>query len=81
MLTGEGCCVPARHWPSNNKGDLNIMDTNQLIVNKIHAVHEPSAMRLGLDRMEEDKLMLAFGRWAEGQIKKWIDTPKACCFS
>ena len=52
------------------------MDTNQLIVNKILAVHEPSAMRLGLDRLEEDKLMLAFGRWAEGQIKKWIDYAK-----
>ena len=52
------------------------MDTNQLIVNKILAVHEPSATQIGLDRMEEDKLMLAFGRWAEGQIKKWIDFAK-----
>jgi len=52
------------------------MDTNHLIVCKILEVHEPSAMRLGLDRLEEDKLILAFGRWAEGRIKKWIDYAK-----
>ena len=49
------------------------MDTSHLIVNKVLRVQEPSAKRLGLHRLEEDKLILAFGRWAEGQIKKWID--------
>ena len=52
------------------------MDNSQLIVNRILQVHEPSATRLGLDRLEEDRLILAFGRWAEGQIKKWIDYAK-----
>ena len=52
------------------------MDTNKLIVNRILQVREPGAKRLGLDRLEEDRLMLAFARWAEGQIKKWIDYAK-----
>jgi hypothetical protein len=52
------------------------MDNSKLIVNRILQVHEPSATRLGLDRLEEDRLILAFGRWAEGQIKKWIDYAK-----
>jgi hypothetical protein len=52
------------------------MDTNHLIVNKVLWVQERSAKRLGLDRLEEDRLILAFGRWAEGQIKKWIDYAK-----
>ena len=55
------------------------MVTNKLIVNRILQVHEPSARRLGLDRLEEDRLILAFGRWAEGQIKKWIDYAKGPC--
>ena len=49
------------------------MDTNHLIVNRVLRVQEPSAKRLGLDRLEEDRLILAFGRWAEGLIKKWVD--------
>jgi len=49
------------------------MNTNHLIVTKVLQVQEPTAIRLGLDRLDEDKLILAFGRWAEGQIKKWID--------
>jgi len=52
------------------------MDTNKLIVNRILQVREPSARRVGLDRLDEDRLMLAFARWAEGQIKKWIDYAK-----
>jgi hypothetical protein len=46
------------------------------MVSRILQVHEPSAKGLGLDRLEEDRLILAFGRWAEGQIKKWIDYAK-----
>jgi hypothetical protein len=52
------------------------MDTNKLIVNRILQVREPSAKRLGLDRLEEDRVILSFGRWAEGQIKRWIDYAK-----
>jgi hypothetical protein len=52
------------------------MDTNKLIVNSILQVHEPSAKHLGLDRLEQDRLVLALGRWAEGQIKRWIDYAK-----
>jgi len=68
--------VPANLWLPNKKGDLNIMSTNHLIVNRVLRVQEPSAKRLGLDRLEEDRLILAFGRWAEGHIKKWIDYAK-----
>jgi hypothetical protein len=68
--------VPANLWLPNKKGDLNIMSTNHLIVNEVLRVQEPSAKRLGLDRLEEDRLILAFGRWAEGHIKKWIDYAK-----
>lgn len=52
------------------------MNANNLIINRILQVQEPTAKRAGLDRLEEDKLILAFGRWAEGQIKKWIDYAK-----
>ena len=52
------------------------MDTNHLILNEVLRVQEPSAQQLGLNRLEEDKMILAFGRWAEGQIKKWIDYAK-----
>ena len=52
------------------------MEDSKLIVNRIFRVHEPSVTRFGLDRLEEDKLILAFGRWTEGQIKKWIDYAK-----
>ena len=73
---GRGFLVPAKHWLLNKKGDLNIMGTEHLIVNRVLRVQEPSAKRLGLDRLEEDRLILAFARWAEGQIKKWIDYAK-----
>jgi hypothetical protein len=58
---------------SKKKGDLNTMSANHLIVSRVLRVQEPSAKRLELDRLEEDRLILAFGRWAEGQIKKWVD--------
>jgi hypothetical protein len=38
------------------------MYRNHLIVNKVLRVHQASAKRLGLDRLEEDKLILAFRR-------------------
>ena len=76
-LRSEGVSVPraCKTLACNKKEDLIEMDTN-LIVNRVLQLQEPSAKRLGLDRLEEDKLVLAFGRWAEGQIKKWIDYAK-----
>ena len=34
------------------------MNTNHWIVNKVLQVQDPTAIRLGLDRIEEDKLRL-----------------------
>jgi hypothetical protein len=47
-----------------------------LIVNEVLRVQDPDARRLGLDRLDEDALILAFARWAEGQLKKWLDYAK-----
>ncbi|MCZ2078355.1 MAG: hypothetical protein LC130_25570 [Bryobacterales bacterium] len=52
------------------------MNPNNLVVSRVLQVREPSAKRLGLDRLEEDKLVLAFAIWAEGQIKRWVDYAK-----
>ncbi len=47
-----------------------------LIVNEVLRVQDRDARRLGLDRLDEDALILAFARWAEGQLKKWLDYAK-----
>ena len=47
-----------------------------LIVNEVLRVQDPDARRLGLDRLDEDALIRAFARWAEGQLKKWLDYAK-----
>jgi hypothetical protein len=47
-----------------------------LIINEVLRVQDPDARRLGLDRLDEDALILAFARWAEGQLKKWLDYAK-----
>ena len=52
------------------------MKTNHLFVNRVLRVQEPDARRLGLDRLDEDKLILAFAQWAEGHIRKWLDYAK-----
>jgi hypothetical protein len=52
------------------------MNTNHLVVKRVLRVREPDARRLGLDRLDEDKLIVAFARWAQGQIKKWLDYAK-----
>jgi hypothetical protein len=57
------------------------MHTNQLVVNRVLRVQEPSARRLGLDRLDEDKLVLAFARWTDGQIRKWLDYAKGARYS
>jgi len=48
---------------------------NSLIVNECCACM-PDAQRLGLDRLDEDALILGFARWAEGLLKKWLDYAK-----
>jgi len=49
---------------------------NSLIVNEVLRVHGPDAKRLGLDRLDEDALILGFARWAEGRLRKWLDYAK-----
>ena len=52
------------------------MTPSGLIVNEVLRIQDPNARRLGLDRLDEDKLILEFARWAEGQLKKWLDYAK-----
>ena len=49
------------------------MTTNGLLVNEVLRLQDPDAKRLGLDRLDEDKLILAFARWAEAHLKMWVD--------
>ncbi len=49
------------------------MVTNGLLVNEVLRLQDPDAKRLGLDRLDEDKLILAFARWAEAHLKRWVD--------
>ena len=49
---------------------------NSLIVHEVLRVQGPYAQRLGLDRLDEDALILGFARWAEGLLKKWLDYAK-----
>src|SRR5712692_7929651 len=76
-------CVPTtRRNPcackrlSTNNERRTAMTTNRLIVNEVLRVQDPDARRLGLDRLDEDALILAFARWAEGQLRKWLDYAK-----
>ena len=52
------------------------MTRGGLIVNEVLRVQDPNAKRLGLDRLDEDLLILEFVRWAEGGLKKWLDYAK-----
>ena len=52
------------------------MTANGLIVNKVLRMQDAGAKRLGLDRLDEDALILGFARWAEGQLKRWLDFAK-----
>ncbi len=47
------------------------MTPSGLIVNEVLRMQDPNARRLGLDRLDEDELILEFARWAQGQLKKW----------
>jgi hypothetical protein len=76
MLRRHAAAPRCETLESKQQRRLNDMEMNHLIVNEVLRVQEPSAKRLGFDRLEEDRLILAFGRWAEGQIKKWIDYAK-----
>lgn len=49
---------------------------NSLIVSEVLRVQDLDAKRLGLDRLDEDALILEFARWAEGRLKKWLDYAK-----
>src|SRR5262245_5331446 len=49
---------------------------NSLIISEVLHVQSPAAQRLGLDRLDEDALILGFARWAEGQLKTWLDYAK-----
>ncbi len=49
------------------------MTTNGLTVNEVLRLPDPDAKRLGLDRLDEDKLILAFARWAEAHLRRWVD--------
>ncbi len=52
------------------------MKLNDLIVSEVLRVQDPDAKRLGLDRLDEDSLILEFARWAESRVKKWLDYAK-----
>ncbi|MBY0502743.1 MAG: hypothetical protein K2X03_02455 [Bryobacteraceae bacterium] len=49
---------------------------NDLIVSEVLRVQDVDAKRLGLDRLDEDSLILEFARWAECRLKKWLDYAK-----
>ena len=49
------------------------MTPSGLVVNEVLRLQDPDAKRLGLDRLDEDKLILAFARWAEAHLKRWVD--------
>ncbi len=49
------------------------MTLSGLLVNEVLRLQDPDAKRLGLDRLDEDKLILAFARWAEAHLKRWVD--------
>src|ERR1700674_1217354 len=61
---------------TNNKRRTAMTAMNSLIVNEVLRVQDPDAKRLGLDRLDEDALILEFARWAEGQLRKWLDYAK-----
>src|SRR5262245_40292259 len=46
------------------------MTPSDLIVNEVLRVQDPNARRLGLDWLDEDKPILEFARWGEGQLKR-----------
>lgn len=52
------------------------MALNGLIVSEVLRVQDREAKHLGLDRLDEDALILAFARWAEGRLNKWLDYAK-----
>src|SRR5258707_9165938 len=49
---------------------------NSLIINEVLRVQDPDAKGLGLDRLDEDELIMAFAWWAEGELKEWLDYAK-----
>jgi hypothetical protein len=49
------------------------MTVNGVTVSEALSLRDPEARRLGLDRLDEDRLILEFVRWAEGELKRWVD--------
>lgn len=49
------------------------MTVSRLTVSATLSLTDPEARRLGLDRLDEDRLILEFARWAEGELKRWVD--------
>src|SRR5436305_4112246 len=75
-LAPAGIRVPVNHLATKNERRTAMTAVNSLIVNEVLRVQGPDAQRLGLDRLDEDALILGFARWAEGQLKKWLDYAK-----
>src|SRR5260370_14699060 len=71
-----GIRVHVNHLATKNERRTAMTAKNSLIVNEVLRVHGPDAQRLGLDRLDEDALILGFARWAEGLLKKWLDYAK-----
>ena len=52
------------------------MTTNGLLVKKVLSLRDDDAKTLGLHRLDEDRLILEFARWAEANLKRWVDYPQ-----
>lgn len=49
------------------------MTTNGLLVKKVLSLQDNDAKKLGLHRLAEDRLILEFARWAEANLRRWVD--------
>ena len=49
-----------------------------LLATEIMRVQTAEGKSLGLDRLDEDKRILAFVRFAEAKLRKWLDFAKGC---
>jgi hypothetical protein len=51
---------------------------SNLLITEVMQVQAPEGRSLGLDRLDEDKRILAFARFAEAKLRKWLDFAKGC---
>ncbi len=49
------------------------MTPNGLLVKKVLSLQDHDAKKLGLHCLDEDRLILEFARWAEANLKRWVD--------